>query len=335
MVSTFSATYSLCVKRWSRRALTIPAALIAWVLSVLTSPALAALGLLIDLLRKDRALPRLRFVGALLIFLTCESLGLLGALVLWPLAIDRERFILANLKLQALWTTAIFRGCQKLYNVRVDVQGDAQGASGPALIFVRHASVADVLLPAIVLSNRLGLRLRYVLKEELIWDPCLDVVGHRLRNVFVARDSDDSDRQIRAVRALATDLGPKDGVVIFPEGTRFSKARLAKLQKRCVDRAGDYAHVLPPRPGGPLGLIAEAKGADIVVLSHVGLEGIRRFGDLIRGALINATWRVKLERLPAAQVPRQDEARYEWLHQTWRGVDAFVGSLEPEARSPL
>ena len=38
-------------------------------------------------------------------------------------------------------------------------------------------------------SRRYHLRLRYVLKRELLWDPCLDIVGQRVPNIFVDRDA--------------------------------------------------------------------------------------------------------------------------------------------------
>ena len=74
------------------------------------------------------------------------------------------------------------------------------------LLFPRHVSVADTLLPAVFVSSRNGILLRHVLKRELLWDPCLDIVGNRLPNCFVRRDSRDSAREIRAVAALAHDV---------------------------------------------------------------------------------------------------------------------------------
>ena len=44
-------------------------------------------------------------------------------------------------------------------------------------------------------------------ERELLWDPCLDVVGQRLPNVFVRRGDGDGASEIAAVRAPAADLG--------------------------------------------------------------------------------------------------------------------------------
>jgi hypothetical protein len=56
---------------------------------------------------------------------------------------------------------------------------------------LRHASIGDTLLASALVGRPHGIFwLRYVLKRELLWDPCLDVVGNRLPHVFVDRASD-------------------------------------------------------------------------------------------------------------------------------------------------
>jgi 1-acyl-sn-glycerol-3-phosphate acyltransferase len=57
----------------------------------------------------------------------------------------------------------------------------------------------------------------------------LDIVGNRLANCFVRRNSGDSDREIAAVQRLMEDLGPNDGVLIYPEGTRFTEAKRRRI----------------------------------------------------------------------------------------------------------
>ena len=60
-----------------------------------------------------------------------------------------------------------------------------------------------------------GVRLRYVLKKELLFDPCLDIVGNRLPNYFVDRGGQDSERARRGVAELVRDLGPDEGALIY------------------------------------------------------------------------------------------------------------------------
>ena len=94
-------------------------------------------------------------------------------------------------------------------------------------MLARHGSQGDALLVASILATA-GLRPRFVLKRQLLWDPCLDVVGHRIPNYFVDRDSTDNQTELGNIRQLASDLEDDEAVVIFPEGTRYSDAKREK-----------------------------------------------------------------------------------------------------------
>lgn len=182
------------------------------------------------------------------------------------------------------------------------------------------------------------LRPRYVLKRELSWDPCLDVVGHRVPNAFVDRHAGDP-AEVDKVRALAGNLGDRDMVVIYPEGTRFSHARRERLIQRLQDRGSERAelaaelqHCLPPRPGGSLALFEAAPEATVWVLGHTGFEGSRRLGDLARGALTGAHIRVRWWATPVRALPTSSAGRRRWLDQRWRELDRWVGAQRAAAR---
>ena len=78
------------------------------------------------------------------------------------------------------------------------MEGEADGARGPYLLLVRHASSGDALLASSLVSAPNRMQLRCVLKRELLWDPCLDIVGNWLPNVFAERDAPDSSRIVRS-----------------------------------------------------------------------------------------------------------------------------------------
>ena len=73
------------------------------------------------------------------------------------------------------------------------------------------------------------------MKRELLWDPCLDIVGQRTRNAFVRRGSDARDKEIALLRQLATAVTERDGVLLFPEGTRFSPAKRERALAHLAD----------------------------------------------------------------------------------------------------
>jgi 1-acyl-sn-glycerol-3-phosphate acyltransferase len=304
--------------------------------------ALAPIALLLSALRdapgrRRQRWARTRTVGFFLVYLSCEVAGLWLALLSWIgsgvwLGLGRRRFLAWNYALQRWWTGAPLAGARRLYAMPLEVDGVECAARGPYLLFARHTSTADTVVPAYLLANRFGIRLRYVLKRELLWDPCLDVVGVRLPNAFVDRSGAMPERQVAAVAELARGLEPDDGVLIYPEGTRFTPARreraLARLERSApaeiLARARRMTRVLPPRRGGPLALLAAAPGVDVVFLAHTGFEGAVSFGELLRGGLVGRTIRARLWRVAAADIPTDERERWIWLYEQWLRVDEWV-----------
>jgi 1-acyl-sn-glycerol-3-phosphate acyltransferase len=283
----------------------------------------------------DHRLPRVRallLVGGLLI---AELVGLLGAVITLRHR-DPDAFETATYRLQRIWSRGILRWSVFLYDLRFELTGDALG-DGPFLLLPRHASLADTLLPMWLTDGPTPLRPRYALKKELLWDPCLNVVGQRVPNVFVDRSAG-SAAEIQRVADLAVDLPEDSFVVLFPEGTRFSESRRAKIIERLQLRGDDDRHaeavrlknVLPVRPGGTVGLMNHA-GLDVVLMAHTGLEGTRSLGDVLRGDLIGSVLNVHLRRVPAHDLPTTDEGRLAWLREAWDWMDSAVTCLKRAA----
>jgi 1-acyl-sn-glycerol-3-phosphate acyltransferase len=252
---------------------------------------------------------------------------------------DRARYAAWNFRVQCWWARTLFAGGQRLFGLRLDVKGLDQLRRGPILLFMRHASVGDTVLPAVLVSSQQGIRLRYVMKRELLWDPCLDIVGNRLPNYFVRRGSGDAAREIAAVRRLADDLAPDEGILLDPEGTRFSPERQRRALDRIrrqgdgdlVARAEQLRHVLPPRLGGTLALLDVETGADVVFCVHFGFDGIRSFQDLLGGELIDRIIEVEFWRVPAESIPSDRNAQARWLYDQWSRVDEWVGARSEAA----
>ena len=285
-------------------------------------------------LATDRRFPRSRVLLFGWVYLACECGGLLASVALWvgSCAASAERAASWHYALQGVWARALLGAAARLFSLQLCVTGDARVRPGPVLVFVRHASLADTLLPAVFLTWRHGMRLRWVMKRELLFDPCLDVVGQRLPNVFVRRGSGEGAQEIAALARLARGMGEHDGVVIFPEGARFTPARQA-VRLRAIEASGDaerlerarrLRHVLPPRYGGPLGLIEACPGADVLIVAHVGFEDIARFGDALSGALIGRRVEVGCWRIPAGAIPCDAAARRRWLETEWASVDGWI-----------
>lgn len=317
-----------------RRAVSVPLYFALAAAHGLALPLTLPLAALWDLLRRN-GFATARFVLFLAAYLACEALGIVAALALRAVAIvapagDRDR----HYALQRWWAGALFDALRGLYGFTLRVEGgDVAAAPGALIALVRHASTADTLLPMELLARRGRRHPRYVLKHELLWDPSLDLVGHRIPNAFVRRGSGDSAREAARVAALADDLGPRDAVVLYPEGTRFSPARrdraleaLAREDPARHARVQSLRSVLPVRPGGVLALLARAPAADVLFCVHRGWEATASLGALVRGAMRGARVDVLLWRVPAAEVPREPEAALRWLDAQWARADAWLAA---------
>lgn len=325
--------------RIGRRLVTVPAYVALAALAIASLPLWLPLLVLHDAVRGNRW-SGVRSGLALTHYLTGEALGLACAALLAPLGwIAPERAAAANFRLQCAWARWLLGGAARLFGLRIDAHGLERLHDGPVLVLMRHASVIDTLLPAAIVSSRTGLRLRYVMKRELLWDPCLDVVGQRLPNAFVRRGRGGAEEEIARVRELARDLGPRDGVLLYPEGTRFTPARREQALARLAQsgdpkhalRAQSLHYVLPPRLGGALALLETAPGADVVIGAHTGLESLRTLKQLWSGALVGRRIELEFWRVAAGDVPRARDERIEWLYDQWQRVDEWLAArLERE-----
>jgi len=323
-----------------RRLITIPGYVIAWLLWLGAAPLWLPVAVVVDAVRRSRGVA-LRSAAFLTVYLSCEILGMAASGGLWAwkslLRVDAGRWTDLHFRLEAWWGTTLFRAVVQLYGMRLEIEGDADLGRGPYLFLLRHASTGDTLLASALVSRPHGLRLRYVLKRELLWDPCLDIVGHRLPNVFVDRLSEDSAREVRRVQVLARDLGTRDGILIYPEGTRFSESKRRRVLERFHQRgdakmleyARSLACVLPPRPRGTLGLLEAAPEADVVVCAHTGFEGAASLARIWKGGLLHRVIRVQFRRIPRAEIPTKRDARIAWILEEWRRVGAWVESRQP------
>jgi len=324
---------------WARRCVTIPTYCGLSVLAVCGFPLFAGVGALVDVVRRTPWV-MLRCVTFITFYLCCEIIGIAAAAAVWLANLGggagcHARFMRWNFSVQCWWARTLLSGARHIFGLRIAVEPSDPVAPGPIILFIRHASLGDTLLPAVLISDPHGIVLRYVLKRELLWDPCLDIVGHRLPNYFVRRGSGDSAGEIAAIQGLMRDLGAHDGVLIYPEGTRFTPAKRARIlarstasgDARLYEWAGTLTHVLPPRLGGPLALLAADAGADAVFCAHTGFEDTATVRDLFRGALVGRAIRVGFWRIPFAEIPRDAAARTEWLYAQWRRMDDWVGRM--------
>ena len=281
-----------------RRLKTVPPVVLALVFVTVLFPALLLVALLVDVGRavvSRTPFMATRLLAFLWAYLAGESAGLLALLGIWlagGFGLRRGWIADWTWRSQQVWAGWMFAAARRLMGLQVEVSGDEALRPGPVIVLVRHASIVDNLLPSVLVARAHHVRLRYVLKRELLRDPCLDVASKRLPNYFVRRDTGEKLERDN-VRRLAEGLSPQDGVLLYPEGTRFTAERRERAIKQIAERDPRRArrverieHLLPPKVGGFLSALDGAPGVDVVVMAHAGFDGLRLISDIWRGALV-------------------------------------------------
>jgi 1-acyl-sn-glycerol-3-phosphate acyltransferase len=280
---------------------------LAFVAVTILLPALFLGAAAIDLalwLARRKPWMAVRLVAMLWWFLFGEVRALAGLLGIWILtggpwgrgSLRRRRWLY---DLRIHWARSNLGGVRFLFGLGLEVEGLEHAGPGPVLMMMRHTSIVDNMMPDAVVGHAHGLGLRFVIKRELKMIPTIDIGGRWVPTHFIRRGSDDAAGEIAALRALAHDLGPGEGILIYPEGTRPTAAKLARAQ--------------------------EVAGVDVVVCGHVGFDGFRSVGDAWSGRLVGATIKVRFWRYPGRDVPVGDDARTAWIYERWQELDDWVG----------
>ncbi|MDX2379763.1 MAG: lysophospholipid acyltransferase family protein [Acidimicrobiia bacterium] len=324
-----AADYRSFRARAARRVVTIPTVGAAAVFLTLFVPVWVPVAVVVDLARVRFRLPVTRLMLFGLLWAWIEVAGLTLAFGAWLSGRGRDQEL--HYRLMAWWTNTLMTALRTTTGLQIDVGGDDALSTGDALVLSRHASLGDSLVSAWVFLCQAGLRPRYVLKRELLSDPCLDVVGLRVPNYFLDREASDGDAELAEITDLARDLGERSVGVIFPEGTRSSPAKreraLTIIAEHDEDRAREMRHLqhlLPPRPAGTRALLAGAPEADLIFVWHTGFDGLDDFrGILDRLARRPHPAKVVARRVGRSEVP-SDEEFDAWLDREWLRMDAVV-----------
>jgi 1-acyl-sn-glycerol-3-phosphate acyltransferase len=325
---------------WPRRLMTVPLfSLLFLVFAALIIP-LSVLALLFDTLcwllhRKSAVLRMLWLLGS---YFAAEFVGILALSWVWFSAGfgpgRSQNLHDKTAAIQQKWAGFLFWAVRNIYNLSVEIEGQEQVSPGPILVFIRHSSMVDTVLPVVFISNQHQITLRYVLKRELLWDPCLDIAGlHRLRNYFVDRKNANREEEFVQIAALAQNMAPNEGTLIYPEGTRFSARKLASIQEKLRGTPdGEWAQqlhcVLPPKLGGINALLNAAPQCDLVFMAHYGLELASHWSSIWQGALLGKTISIKFWRISAAHIPKEQELRKQWMQQQWLSLDEWLLSKQ-------
>ena len=315
--------------RHARRAVTVPAVAFCAATLTASAPLWVPLTAGADLLRGRRHLPSLRAPSFALGWSALETAGVAASAALWATGHGRDHD--AHFTLQRWWADRLINVPHQTAGLALQAQGAAGLAPGPIIMCARHASLADALIPMWLLGQA-GMRPRYVLKDSLQLDPCLDIVGNRLPNHFIDRDPSGNPTEIAALRRLSHGMGRHDACVIFPEGLVVTQATRARALQRIaardparLPRTSTLRVLAPVRPSGTAALLSGAPGADLVFVTHTGLESLQRLIDAPRQIPLGRPVRISINRVARQEIPG-GAAFTPWLDAQWADLDHQLAS---------
>jgi 1-acyl-sn-glycerol-3-phosphate acyltransferase len=333
---------SRAARVWRRtRGITIE--VVVFVVITGLSPVLVIVAALVDFglwLRRRKPWMAVRLAAMLWWFLLGELYGLLGLLGIWLLSAGRDgrRRRARVFALKRRWLASHLAGIRALFGLRFETEGLELAGPGPVLVMIRHASIIDNTLPDVIIGRGHGIGFRFVIKRELQMLPTIDIGGRWVPTLFVRRASADPAAELERMRPLTVNLGPDDGLLIYPEGTRMTPDKLARAKAIIAERQPEIAplanrlrYLLPPRLGGPLALLESAPGVDVVMFGHVGLDGFEYISDIWSGGLLGTTVSLKFWRFPGSEVPADAAGRITWLYDRWQQLDDWIAETRAES----
>jgi 1-acyl-sn-glycerol-3-phosphate acyltransferase len=313
------------------------------VLLTALAPLLVLVAAAVDLalwLRRRKPWMALRLLAMAWWFLIGELYGLVGLLLIWISSGGRDsaKRRARVYRHKRVWLRSHLAGIRTLFGLRFEVEGLELAGPGPEIVMIRHASIIDNALPDVVVGGAHDLGFRFIIKRELQMLPTIDIGGRWVPTLFVRRASGDTAAELERLRELTVNLSAGEGVLIYPEGTRWTPEKLARAQAIIAERQPEVAplaarlrYVLPPRLGGTLELLRSAPGADVVIFGHVGLDGFEYISDIWSGGLVGTTVRLKFWRFAAAEIPSEREAMIAWLYDRWQELDDWIGEVRAGA----
>lgn len=285
----------------------------------------------------DRRL-RITRVMLMLLLVMWEDIGLVvGCWWLWlrALVLGRDRWVEDHEALVMAALDHVMAWAGLLVGFRVEIDGELDwGDDGePLVVLSRHAGPADSVALAWLLMTHARRVPRVVLADALLWDPGVALVLRRLSSYFVPSRSGAGDDRSRGVAELAASLGPRDAMLIFPEGKNWTPRRQVELvaelrakgEVERADEAAGWPYLLPPRPKGVVTILTTVTHGDVMVVGHTGLELLASPRAVWRAIPFASRLLVQTRTWERPDLPDDGPGIEHWLDARWSEVNAWVG----------
>lgn len=244
---------------------------------------------------------------------------------------DADHFELMRRALHNVLYTA-----KKVVGFHIEIEGEMTvGRPGhPLVVISRHAGPADSLAIAWLVTATAGRIPRVILADAMLWDPGIAMVLQRVGSYFVPSRSGAGDDRAKGVADLASTLTAKDAMLIFPEGRNWTRerheAQLRDLKARGeADRLATAVArpwVLEARSRGVAAIRDRAPDADVMVISHTGLDMLSGPAAVIRAVPFRNRLLIRGRTYRSEDVPTDPDEVAEWLDARWGEVNYWVDS---------
>ena len=194
--------------------------------------------------------------GLVCILLLSSNLIIMGSLaiviaVLYYVSFRFEFFIACFNFIYRSWVRVNAFCLFKISAIKLDVNYQGKISKKWVVVTCNHLSWADILLLQILLVDKAE-PLKFFMKQSLIWVPVVGIVAKMLNYPFVQRyplSKIKANPKLKLVnqatlkKACLLLKKTPSSLVIFPEGTRLNKEKLAR---------SSYKKLLPPKGKGVL-----------------------------------------------------------------------------------
>lgn len=329
---------------------------------VVLAPAVAVLTAVFGLVRRRTRSGRprrgrlLRVVFLALAWSVGETATLTALLGLWLASgfggrLDTEPYRTRHYAVMGWYLDLGYRSARRACGLRVEVATPSDASllgDRPVIVLSRHAGPGDSILLVHHLLTSCQRRPRVVMKAALQLDPSLDIVANRLPNAFLrhrpkwaaAGARATSSQRAEQISRLAASLDNRGALLVFPEGGNWTPQRwdrgIERLRRQghddLAERAAAMPNLLPPHSSGAFAAIDACPDADVVFVTHTGLDRLVSVRDVWQGLLADMTVRARWWRVPAADVPRaaDHETQVAWLYGWWERLDAWISQTSGE-----
>jgi 1-acyl-sn-glycerol-3-phosphate acyltransferase len=333
--------------RWARRVILQPLFVIVTVVITVLSPLLLLAAAAASPFVEGRWRP-LRVATFTIVWMQQEVAAIVACTFLWLVCVgrvERPQIQQQHYRLMRRFLRSARRWGERILDVTVKISDDGVAEKvlaanqRPLLVFSRHSGPGDTFYLVDMLLDRYGREPRIVMNEVLKLDPCIDLAGSRVPNYFIPPPAlRRHGSWERCITSLASTMGQRGALLLFPEGGNFTeqrrRRRLARLlrrgRRRDAERAARMHHVIAPEPGGALAAVNAAPDADVILVAHSGLSGLDDSGGLFRRAPIDQLFRVHLWHVQRADIPCGEEPQRQWLLDCWQRIDEWVALDEDE-----